>query len=151
LDKDMDPDIMSMLRASAALAVSGVPFLGPLGAARVGYKDGQYLLNPGYATLKESRLNMVVAGTANAVLMVESEAKQLTEDQMLGGVLFAHQEMQVAINAINELVAAAGKPKWDWAKPETDTVLLDAVGQLVRADLGAAYRINEKQARQNRV
>jgi polyribonucleotide nucleotidyltransferase len=150
-DKDMDPDIVAMLGASAALAISGVPFLGPLGAARVGYKDGEYLLNPGYAALEGSRLNMVVAGTANAVLMVESEAKQLTEDQMLGGVLFAHQEMQIAINAINELVAAAGKPKWDWVKPETDTALLDAVGQLVRNDLGAAYRINDKQARTHRV
>ena len=114
-DKDMDPDIASLIGTSAALAVSGLPFNGPIGAARVGYKDGQYLLNPGYAALKDSRLNMVVAGTESAVLMVESEAQELTEDQMLGGVLFGHDEMQIAIAAIKELAAEAGKPRWEVA------------------------------------
>jgi len=111
VDRDMDPDVISLIGSSAALAVSGIPFDGPIAAARVGYADGRYLLNPGYEELSTSALNMVVAGTGSAVLMVESEAKELSEDQMLGGVLFAHQEMQVAIDAIAELAAEAGKPK----------------------------------------
>ncbi len=151
VDKDMDPDVPSMLGASAALAVSGVPFNGPIGCARVGYLDGEYLLNPGYAKTKESALNMVVAGTDAAVLMVESEAKELTEDQMLGGVLFAHQEMQVAINAIKELAAEAGKPRWDWQPAPSNEALESAVAELVRADLGAAYRITDKAARQSQI
>ena len=151
VDKDMDPDVPAMLGASAALAISGVPFGGPIAAARVGFKDGGYLLNPGYAALEESRLSMVVAGTAAAVLMVESEAQELTEDQMLGGVLFAHQEMQVAVQAINELVAVAGKPKWEWAAPAPDKEIAEAVSSIVRTDLGAAYRINDKLQRQGRV
>jgi len=150
-DNDMDPDIVALLGTSAALAISGVPFNGPIGAARVGYRNGSYLLNPGYAALKDSMLSMVVAGTEQAVLMVESEAQELTEDQMLGGVLFAHQEMQVAIKAINELVAEAGKPRWSWEPAKVDSSLYAAVADLVKAELGNAYRTTDKAERQNRV
>jgi|TARA_B100000315_G_scaffold29061_1_gene24733 polyribonucleotide nucleotidyltransferase len=150
-DNDQDPDIAAMIGTSAALAISGIPFSGPIGAARVGYKDGNYMLNPGYAALEESMLNMVVAGTESAVLMVESEAKELTEDEMLGAVLFAHQEMQGVIQAVKELAAEAGKPAWDWAPEETDQTLLDAVCNAVTTDLGEAYRITDKLERQNRV
>src|SRR5262249_12250452 len=150
-DKDEDPDIASMIGASAALAVSGLPFNGPIAGARVGYKDGEYLLNPGYAALKESRLHMVVAGTESAVLMVESEAEELTEDQMLGGVLFGHDAMQVAIKAIKELAAEAGKPRWAVASAPTNDVLVMAVSELVKADLGAAYRTTDKQERQGKI
>ena len=117
VNKEIDPDIASMLGASAALALSGVPFQGPIGAAKVGYKDGQYILNPTASQLKDSKLDLVVAGTAQAVLMVESEANCLSEEVMLGAVVFGHQQMQVAINAINELKAEAGKPAWDWQAP----------------------------------
>jgi polyribonucleotide nucleotidyltransferase len=150
-DKDQDPDIASMIGTSAALAISGIPFDGPIGAARVGYKDGVYLLNPGYEALKESMLNMTVAGTESAVLMVESEAKELTEDEMLGAVLFAHQEMQVIISAVKELAAEAGKPAWDWQPEATDDSLLSQVADAVKADLGEAYRISDKMERQNAV
>ncbi len=150
-DKDQDPDIAAMIGTSAALALSGIPFNGPIGAARVGYKDGTYLLNPGYEALGESMLNMTVAGTESAVLMVESEAKELTEDEMLGAVLFAHQEMQVVIQAINELAAEAGKPKWDWQPEPTNDELLGRVSDSISADLGEAYRISDKMERQGRV
>ena len=110
---EVDGDIPALIGTSAALALSGIPFSGPVGAAKVGYVDNQYVLNPTTTQLEKSDLNLVVAGTENAVLMVESEAKQLSEDQMLGAVLFAHQEMQAVINAINELKAEAGKPAWD--------------------------------------
>ncbi|MDE0054625.1 MAG: polyribonucleotide nucleotidyltransferase [Gammaproteobacteria bacterium] len=150
-ERDMDPDIVSMIGASAALSLSGVPFAGPIGAARVGFCDGMYVLNPGHEALAGSMLNMVVAGTAGAVLMVESEAQELTEDQMLGGVLFAHQEMQVAIEAINALTAEAGKPKWDWAPPAQDSALIDRLSADVGQDLGEAYSVTDKQARQDRV
>ncbi len=150
-DKDQDPDIASMIGTSAALAISGIPFDGPIGAARVGYKDGVYLLNPGYEALNDSMLNMTVAGTESAVLMVESEAKELTEDEMLGAVLFAHQEMQVIINAVKELAAAAGKPAWDWQPEATDDSLLNQVADAIKADLGEAYRISDKMDRQNAV
>jgi polyribonucleotide nucleotidyltransferase len=150
-DKDMDPDIASLIGTSAALAVSGLPFNGPVGAARVGYRDGQYLLNPGYAALKDSRLNMVVAGTEGAVLMVESEAQELTEDQMLGGVLFGHDSMQTAISAIKALAAEAGKPKWEVPVVTRNEALIAAVADLVKADLGAAYRTTDKQERQTRI
>jgi polyribonucleotide nucleotidyltransferase len=149
--RDEDPDIPSLLGASAALAISGIPFNGPIGAARVGYRDGEYLLNPGYAHQKESMLNMVVAGTEDAVLMVESEAKELTEDEMLGAVLFAHQEMQVAIETIKALAAEAGKPRWDWQPAEAPEGLEEAVTSAVKAGLGEAYRITDKMARQTRV
>ncbi len=150
-DKNEDPDIAALIGASAALAVSGIPFDGPIGAARVGYKDGNYLLNPTYSSLEESDLSMVVAGTSEAVLMVESEAKELTEDQMLGAVLFAHQEMQVAISTINELAAEVGKPRWDWQPAEVDQNLKQAVESAVKSDLGEAYRITDKMQRQARV
>ena len=148
VEKDQDPDIASMIGTSAALALSGIPFSGPIGAARVGYVDGHYLLNPGYEALEGSELNMTVAGTESAVLMVESEAKELSEDEMLGAVLFAHQEMQVIIKAVSELAAEAGNPAWDWQAEETNTALLDQVSDAVKADLGEAYRISDKMERQ---
>ena len=151
-DLDTDPDIPAMIGTSAALAISGCPFNGPIGGARVGFTevDG-YLLNPGYAALKESKLDMVVAGTRDAVLMVESEAKELSEDQMLGAVLFAHQEMQTVIKAIDELVEEAGKPRWDWSAAEVNEELRAQVEEAAGADLGEAYRITEKAARYERV
>ncbi len=151
VDKDQDPDIAAMIGTSAALAVSGIPFNGPIGAARVGYKDGTYVLNPGYAALEESLLSMTVAGTESAVLMVESEAKELSEDEMLGAVLFAHQEMQVVIQAVKELAQEAGKPAWDWQPEPTNEALLEQVSGAVQADLGDAYRISDKMERQGRV
>ena len=127
-DKHIDPDIIAMIGTSAALAISGAPFNGPIGGARVGFneKDG-YMLNPTYAQLADSKLNMVVAGTEAAVLMVESEAQELSEDQMLGAVLFAHQEMQVVVQAINDLVKEAGKPSWNWEAAAVNEELLAAV------------------------
>ena len=151
VDRDMDPDVISLIGCSAALALSGIPFNGPIGAARVGYADGRYLLNPGYEVLSESALNMVVAGTESAVLMVESQAKELSEDQMLGGVLFAHQEMQIAIAAINELAAEAGKPAWEFEPPVVDSGLAEKVDAAAREELAAAYRTTDKQERQSKV
>ena len=151
VERDMDPDIVAMIGASAALSLSGAPFGGPIAAARVGYSEGSYVLNPSVETLATSALNMVVAGTASAVLMVESEADELTEDQMLGGVLYAHQEMQVAIRAIEELTAAAGKPKWTWEPPTPDARLVERVAASVGDAVGDAYRITDKQDRQSRV
>ncbi len=151
-DKHIDPDIPAMIGTSAALAVSGCPFKGPIAGARVGFTEEHgYLLNPTYSQLVDSKLDMVVAGTQDAVLMVESEAKELTEDQMLGGVLFAHQEMQVVIQAINELVAEAGKPRWEWEAAEVSQDLLAAVEGQTKAELGDAYRITDKAARYERV
>ena len=151
-DKDTDPDIPAMIGTSAALALSGCPFNGPIGGARVGFTDANgYILNPGYAALADSQLDMVVAGTKDAVLMVESQAKELTEDQMLGAVLYAHQEMQTVINAINELVSEAGKPRWDWKAPEADADLVAAVESAASGPLGDAYRITEKAERYERV
>ena len=147
LDPEIDADIPSLLGASAALAIAGVPFNGPIGAARVGYANGKYLLNPTAKELKASDLHLVVAGTKQAVLMVESEAKGLSEDVMLGAVVFGHTQMQVAIDAINALVKEAGKPRWDW-KPEADSDELAAqVKHVAAASLAEAYRITEKQAR----
>jgi len=149
-DKVNDPDIAAMIGTSAALAISGIPFLGPIGGARVGFTEEQgYILNPTYEELATSELDMVVAGTADAVLMVESEAKELTEDEMLGAVLFAHQEMQVAIAAINELVAEAGKPKWDWQPAVKNEALIAQVREQVGAGIAAAYQIADKMQRQN--
>ena len=151
-DKETDPDIPAMIGTSAALALSGCPFNGPIGGARVGFTESSgYLLNPSYSALAESQLDMVVAGTRDAVLMVESEAKELTEDQMLGAVLFAHQEMQTVINAISELASEAGKPRWEWQAPEADAALVEAVEAAASAPLGEAYRITEKAARYERV
>jgi polyribonucleotide nucleotidyltransferase len=151
-DKDTDPDIPAMIGTSAALALSGCPFNGPIGGARVGFTESNgYLLNPSYTALADSQLDMVVAGTKDAVLMVESEAKELTEDQMLGAVLYAHQEMQTVINAINELVGEAGKPRWDWQAPAADAELVAAVEAAASGPLGDAYRITEKAERYERV
>ncbi|MGE0115296.1 MAG: polyribonucleotide nucleotidyltransferase [Steroidobacteraceae bacterium] len=151
LNKEIDADIASMLGASAALALSGVPFQGPIGAAKVGYKDGQYILNPTATQMKDSKLDLVVAGTAQAVLMVESEADCLSEEVMLGAVVFGHQQMQVAINAINELKAEAGKPAWDWQPAAANTALESAVEGQAHAGFTEAYQITEKQARYTRV
>jgi polyribonucleotide nucleotidyltransferase len=151
VDPDIDPDIVAMIGASAALKLSGVPFLGPIGAARVGYANGQYLLNPGFAALETSQLDLVVAGTEKAVLMVESEAKELPEDVMLGAVMFGHEQMQTAIKAINELVRDAGVQPWNWQAPAEDTSLKDAVKAAVGASIAEAYRIKEKVARQDRM
>ena len=151
LDPQIDADIPALLGASAALALSGLPFNGPIAAARVGYTAGKYQLNPSAKEVAESGLNLVVAGTAHAVLMVESEASGLSEEVMLGSVVFGHEHMQVAIKAINEMVKEAGKPRWDW-KPEADNAELDKiVGGEVRTSLSDAYRIIEKQTRYARV
>jgi polyribonucleotide nucleotidyltransferase len=152
VNPEVDTDIPALLGASAALALSGVPFKGPIAAARVGYKDGQYLLNPTATEIKtESRLDLVVAGTREGVLMVESEAKILPEDVMLGAVLFGHQQMQVAIEAIEKLVAEAGKPKWNWTPPAPNTELKQAVAAHAAAGMDEAYGIVEKQARHAKV
>ena len=147
-EKNIDPDIAAMIGTSAALSISGIPFNGPVGGARVGYTEEQgYLLNPTYSELAESSLDMVVAGTKDAVLMVESEASELSEDTMLGGVLFAHQEMQTVISVIEELAAEVGKPRWDWVAEVENADLKAALADLVGADLDAAYQVHDKQAR----
>ena len=148
LNPVIDPDIPSLLGASAALAISGIPFDGPIGAARVGYRDGAYLLNPDSKALGSSSLDLVVAGTADAVLMVESEADCLTEEVMLGAVVFGHEQMQVAISAISDLAAKAGKTRWDWTAPAEDLALANAVAEHASKALAAAYRISDKQSRQ---
>ncbi|WP_096299411.1 polyribonucleotide nucleotidyltransferase [Halomonas sp. hl-4] len=149
-DRNHDPDIAAMLGTSAALSISGVPFSGPIGCARVGFNEEQgYFLNPTVEELTTSELDMVVAGTEKAVLMVESEAQELLEDEMLGAVLFGHQEMQVAISAINELVAEAGKPRWDWQPPEENVALKAAMADAFEAKVGDAYRITDKMVRQD--
>ncbi len=145
---DMDPDIAAMIGTSAALAISGIPFNGPIGAARVGYNTEEgYVLNPSYSDLESSALDMVVAGTTDAVLMVESEADELTEDQMLGAVLYAHQEMQVVIDAVKALAADASKPVWDWQPPALNTALYDQIASAFSSSLGEAYQITEKASR----
>ncbi len=150
-DKNQDPDIAAMIGTSAALAISGIPFSGPIGAARVGFKDGLYLLNPTYSELEESALNLVVAGTEAAVLMVESEAQELSEDQMLGAVLFGHQEMQGLIQAINEFASEVGTPAWEWQPAEENTELKNAIKGNYEAALADAYTITDKMARQQKV
>jgi len=148
---DVDPDIVAMIGVSAALAISGLPFAGPIGAARVGFTPEGYVLNPGYEALKTSDLDMVVAGTESAVLMVESEANELTEDQMLGAVLFAHQEMQSVVAACNELKAEAGKEAWVWVPAVPNTALIEAITTQFGEEIAAAYRITEKMARQDKL
>ncbi|ARU55579.1 polynucleotide phosphorylase/polyadenylase [Oleiphilus messinensis] len=151
-NKSVDPDILAMLATSAALAVSGIPFNGPVGAARVGFtEDEGYILNPTFEALDGSLLDMVVAGTKDAVLMVESEAKELTEDEMLGAVLFAHQEMQVAIDAITEFAAEVGTPSWEWSAPEGNKPLLEALSEKYGSAISEAYTISEKMARYSRL
>ncbi|MBS1213339.1 MAG: pnp [Proteobacteria bacterium] len=148
LNPEIDPDIPAMLGASAALTLSGMPFKGPIGAARVGYQDGQYVLNPGKTALATSSLDLVVAGTEKAVLMVESEAQMLPEDVMLGAVLFGHEQMQTAIKAILEMAAEAGVKPWDWTPPVIDQALKQTVVDCARERVSQAYRIAEKQVRQ---
>ncbi|HEY7752295.1 MAG TPA: polyribonucleotide nucleotidyltransferase [Steroidobacteraceae bacterium] len=148
LDPEIDSDIPSLIGASAALAISGIPFAGPIGAARVGYHAGRYLLNPTASQVKsESDLDLVVAGTREAVLMVESEADCLTEEVMLGAVLFGHEQMQAAIGAIDRLAAEAGKPRWDWKAPDANTALAQAVAAEAKAAIAGAYGIVVKQER----
>ncbi|MBX5659392.1 polyribonucleotide nucleotidyltransferase [Pseudomonas aeruginosa] len=151
-NKKSDPDIAAMIGTSAALAISGIPFAGPIGAARVGFHpEIGYILNPTYEQLQSSSLDMVVAGTEDAVLMVESEADELTEDQMLGGVLFAHDEFQAVIRAVKELAAEAGKPAWDWKAPAENTVLVNAIKAELGEAISQAYTITIKQDRYNRL
>jgi polyribonucleotide nucleotidyltransferase len=148
---DIDPDIPSLIGTSAALMLSGIPFAGPIGAARVGYINGEYVLNPTSTQLAESALDLVVAGTEQAVLMVESEAKVLSEEVMLGAVMFGHEQMQAVIRAVNELKAEAGKPAWNWAPPASNDELDVAVAAEATAGLNEAYLITEKQQRYARV
>jgi polyribonucleotide nucleotidyltransferase len=151
LNPDIDSDIPAMLGASAALALSGVPFQGPIGGAKVGYRDGQYVLNPTQTELKDSKLELVVAGTREAVLMVESEADSLSEEVMLGAVMFGHQQMQIAIQAINELKAEAGKPAWNWQPAAANAQLEGTLAAHAEAALADAYKITEKLARRKRI
>ena len=147
----VSPDIPAMIGASAALKLAGVPFAGPIGAARVGYVNGEYVLNPSEKVLKKSKLDLVVAGTEAAVLMVESQADELSEEAMLGAVMFGHEKMQVVISAINDFAAKAGKPSWDWHAPARDANLDQKIDSLYGARLSAAYQIADKQARQQAV
>ena len=151
MDPNIDPDIVAMIGSSAAVMLSGIPFNGPIGAARVGYKNGEYILNPTNLQLQESDLNLVVAGTEKAVLMVESEAKILPEEVMLGAVLFGHEQMRVAIGAIRELAKEAGVQPWEWKAPEKDNTLTDSIGKIAEAEIVAAYKISEKLARQEKL
>ena len=151
MDPDIDADIPALLGASAALALSGIPFSGPIGAARVGWKDGRYVLNPTATELAQSQLHLVVAGTEHAVLMVESEAKGLSEEVMLGAVVFGHEQMQVAIRAIKELATQVGKPRWTWQTPVENPELTSAVTLHAQAALAQAYTITEKQQRHARL
>lgn len=146
-DSEIDADIPAMIGASAALVLSGIPFDGPIGAARVGYIDGEYILNPTMSEMKQTCLDLVVAGTRQAVLMVESEAAELTEDVMLGAVVYGHQQMQAVIDAINELADEAGVTAWDWTPPVKDATLAEKIAQLAEADLRTAFRLKQKQAR----
>jgi len=147
LNPEVDADIAAMIATSAALSISGIPFNGPIGAARVGYVNGQYVLNPGPSARKNSQMDLVVAGTETAVLMVESEALQLSEEIMLGGVVFGHEQAGIAIEAIHELVREAGKPTWDWQPPPKDETFIAGVTQLAEDKLRAAYQIRSKQVR----
>ena len=147
LNPEVDADIAAMIAVSAALSISGIPFNGPIGAARVGYINGEYVLNPGQTQRKDSQLDLVVAGTEAAVLMVESEANQLSEDIMLGAVVYGHDQSQAAINAIHELVREAGKPVWDWQAPARDTDFEGKLAALAEEPLRAAYQQRNKQVR----
>ena len=147
LNPEVDADIAAMIAVSAALSISGIPFNGPIGAARVGYINGEYVLNPGQTARKNSQMDLVVAGTEAAVLMVESEAEQLPEEVMLGAVVFGHEQGRIAINAIHELVRDAGKPVWDWQPPAKDEAFIARITQLAEDKLRAAYQIRSKQAR----
>lgn len=151
LDPQVDPDIPAMIGTSAAIAVAGIPFNGPVGAARVGYKDGNYILNPSFGELKDSELDLVVAGTKSSVLMVESEAKQLSEEVMLGAVTFGHEQMQVAIETVEQLAKESGVKKWDWRQPEKDETLIAEVEKRCGDLLREAYAIRDKLSRRERL
>ena len=151
LNPEVDSDIPAMLAVSAALTLSGIPFNGPIGACRIGYVNGQYVVNPTMSQLKESQLNLVVAGTEQGVLMVESEALELPEDVMLGAVGFGHEQMQAAIQAIHELAEEAGKPAWEWQPPAKNEALIARVSELAEQDFRAAFAMKQKQARNNRL
>ncbi|RUM78550.1 MAG: polyribonucleotide nucleotidyltransferase, partial [Candidatus Thioglobus sp.] len=150
-NSEVDPDMIAMLGVSAALSISGVPFNGPIGGARVGYTEGQYTLNPTYSELKNSDLDMVVAGTDEAVLMVESEASELSEEVMLGAVMYAHEQFQVAITNIAEFAAEVGTEQWDWQAPATNETLLDNIQSQFGAQINDAYQIKEKMDRYAKV
>ncbi len=150
-DPQIDADIPAMIGASAALAISGIPFDGPIGAARVGYANGQYLLNPTKDELATSQMDLVVAGTSQAVLMVESEAQELSEEVMLGAVMYGHEQMQAVINAINEMADATGQDDWDWAPAPKNEALIARINALAENELQAAYAVREKQARTHQV
>ena len=151
VDPELDPDIPSMIGASAALMISGIPFKGPIGACRVGYINGEFVCNPKVSQMPESKLDLVVAGTERAVLMVESEADRLSEETMLGAVTFGHEQLQVAINAIHDLVTEAGKPAWDWQPPAKNEALIARIHEIADAGLAEAYTIREKQARNEKL
>lgn len=151
VDPEVDPDIPSMIGASAALMISGIPFKGPIGACRVGYINGEFVCNPKVSQMPESKLDLVVAGTERAVLMVESEADRLSEETMLGAVTFGHEQLQVAINAIHDLVAEAGKPAWDWQPPAKNEALIARIHAIADAGLAEAYTLREKQARNEKL
>ena len=151
VDPEVDPDIPSMIGASAVLMISGIPFKGPIGACRVGYINGEFVCNPKVSQMPESKLDLVVAGTERAVLMVESEADRLSEETMLGAVTFGHEQLQVAINAIHDLVAEAGKPAWDWQPPAKNEALIARIHAIADAGLAEAYTIREKQARNEKL
>ena len=151
VNPDIQPDMVAMIGTSAALAISGIPFNGPLGAVRVGYTDGQYVLNPTLTELESSKLDLVVAGTENAVLMVESEAEVLTEEEMLGAVVYGHEQAQAIIKAVEEFKAEAGKPAWDWNAPEKNVTLADKIAAIAEEKVGAAYLITDKVARKEAI
>ncbi len=150
-DPEIDADIPAIIGASAAMSLSGIPFFGPLGAARVGYIDGEYVLNPNKTELETSQMDLVVAATETAVMMVESEAKELSEEVMLGAVVFGHEQMQAVISMINEMVAEAGKDAWDWVAPEPDTALIAKVAKIAEKDVYAAFQIKAKGARSTKL
>jgi len=150
-NKNVDPDIIAMIGTSAALSISGVPFSGPIGGARVGYSNGEYIINPTYSELETSDLDMIVAGTNDAVLMVESEAKELSEEVMLGAVMFAHNEFQVAIENISEFAKEVGNDKWDWEAPETNESLLNDMQSQFGSQINEAYQIKEKLDRYEKI
>src|SRR5881409_1969903 len=151
LNPEVDADIAAMIGVSAALAISGIPFAGPIGAARVGYINNEYVLNPGQTQRKDSLMDLIVAGTEAAVLMVESEAQQLPEEVMLGGVVFGHQQQQAVIELIHQLVEECGKPLWDWQPSAKNEALISRVAAIADAELREAFRIRSKQARSQRI
>lgn len=151
INPEVDSDIPAMIGASAAVTLSGIPFEGPIGAVRVGYANGEYILNPTKTELETSQLNLVVAGTEQGVLMVESEASELAEDVMLGAVTFGHEQMQVAIDAINELADEGGKDDWDWEPPQPDTALIDCIRAIAEAEINEAYRTRSKSVRSEKL